>query len=110
MEKYILCKNNFGATFLRCLNNTKYSNKDVWQLLLTRVTIAKTEYRKAWNISRKILKLKWLTSRLTVVFAQSIETRFEVENEDVVGAAPTGDAPTTSEWSTNSLPTKARFI
>ena len=23
-----------------------------------------------------------------------------VENEDVVGAAPTGDAPTTSEWST----------
>ena len=24
----------------------------------------------------------------------------EVENEDVVGAAPTGDAPITSEWST----------
>ena len=24
----------------------------------------------------------------------------KVENEDVVGAAPTGDAPTTSEWST----------
>ena len=23
-----------------------------------------------------------------------------VENEDVIGAAPTGDAPTTSEWST----------
>ena len=31
---------------------------------------------------------------------QSIETRCNVENEDVVGAAPTGDAPTTSEWST----------
>ena len=24
----------------------------------------------------------------------------DVENEDVVGAAPVGDAPTTSEWST----------
>ena len=23
----------------------------------------------------------------------------QVENEDVIGAAPTGDAPTTSEWS-----------
>ena len=23
-----------------------------------------------------------------------------LENEDVVGVAPTGDAPTTSEWST----------
>ena len=33
-----------------------------------------------------------------------------VENEDVVGAAPTGDAPTTSEWSTKLLPTKVRLI
>ena len=33
-----------------------------------------------------------------------------VENEDVVGAAPTGDAPTTSGWSTNLLPTKVRLI
>ena len=32
----------------------------------------------------------------------------QVENEDVVGAAPTGDAPTTSDWST--LPTKVRLI
>ena len=40
----------------------------------------------------------------TVVFAQSIEARCSVENEDVVGAAPTGDAPTTSEWSTILLP------
>ena len=31
-------------------------------------------------------------------------------NEDVIGAAPTGDAPTTSEWSTNLLPTKMRLI
>ena len=33
-----------------------------------------------------------------------------VENEDVVGAAPAGDAPTTSEWSTILLPTKVRLI
>ena len=31
-------------------------------------------------------------------------------NEDVVGAAPTGDAPTTSEWSTILLHTKVRLI
>ena len=35
-----------------------------------------------------------------VIFAQSIEARCWVENEDEVGAVPTGDAPTTSEWST----------
>ena len=39
-----------------------------------------------------------------LVFAQSIEARCYVEDEDVVGAAPTGDAPTTSEWSTVLLP------
>ena len=33
-----------------------------------------------------------------------------MENEDVVGAAPTGDAPTTSEWSTILLPTKVQLI
>ena len=33
-----------------------------------------------------------------------------MENEDVVGAAPTGDAPTTSEWSTIKLPTKVHLI
>ena len=33
-----------------------------------------------------------------------------VENEDVVGAAPTGDAPTTSEWSTILMPTQVRLI
>ena len=34
----------------------------------------------------------------------------QVENKDVVGAAPTGDAPTASEWSTISLPTKVLLI
>ena len=33
-----------------------------------------------------------------------------VKYEDVVGAAPTGDAPTTSEWSTILLHTKVWLI
>ena len=33
----------------------------------------------------------------------------KVKNEDVVGTAPTGDVPTTSEWSTILLPTKVRL-
>ena len=33
-------------------------------------------------------------------FVQSIAARCYDENEDVVGAAPTGDAPPTAEWST----------
>ena len=51
-----------------------------------------------------------LAPALAVVFVQYIEVRCWVENEDVVGAAPTGDAPTTSEWSTIVLPTKVRLI
>ena len=47
---------------------------------------------------------------LAVASAKSIEPRGYVENEDVVGAAPTGDAPTTSEWSTVILSTKLRLI
>ena len=34
----------------------------------------------------------------------------EIENEDVVGAAPTGDAPSTSEWSTILFPNKVHLI
>ena len=47
---------------------------------------------------------------LAVVSTQSIEARCYVENEDVFGAAPTGAAPTTSEWSTILLPTKVCLI
>ena len=55
-------------------------------------------------------KLNWFSSRLAIVFAQSNKARCQVEIEDVVGAAPTGDAPTTSEWSTILLPTNVRLI
>ena len=55
--------------------------------------ISYTKYQN-WNVSHPV----------TVVSAQSIEAMCQVENEDVVGAAPTGDAPTTSEWSIILLP------
>ena len=44
-------------------------------------------------------KHKCFSPHLAVVFAPSIEARCYVENEDVVGAVPTGAAPTTFEWS-----------
>ena len=47
---------------------------------------------------------------LAAFFAKSLEAKCQVENEDVVGAAPAGDAPTTSEWSTMLLPTKVGLI
>ena len=49
--------------------------------------ISHTKFQN-WNVSRLVLQL--------VVFAQSIDAKYYVENEDVVGAAPTGDASTTS--------------
>ena len=55
-------------------------------------------------------KLKGLSSGIADVFAQPIEARCKVQNEDVVGVAPTGDAPTTSEWSTFLLPSKLSVI
>ena len=58
----------------------------------------------------QIPKLKRFSFRLAVVFAQSSEIRCWAENEDVVGTAPTGDAPTISEWSTILLPTRVRLI
>ena len=65
------------------------------------------EHRKTSNI--RCTKSLNLNVRLAVVFAQSIEARCKAENEDV-GAAPTGNALTTSEWSTILLPTKVQLI
>ena len=66
-------------------------------------------YRKTFCLSRTKSQ-KYFLSPVAVVFAQSIEARCQVENEDVVGAAPTGDAPTTSELSTILYPTKVRLM
>ena len=54
--------------------------------------------------------LKCFSSHLVIGFAQSIEAVCDVENEDVVEAAQSGDAPTTSEWSTILLLTKVCLI
>ena len=43
-----------------------------------------------WYKVHQIPKLKCLSPRLAVVFMQSVEARCKVENEDVVGATPTG--------------------
>ena len=68
-------------------------------------------YRKFCNIRHtKSQKLKWFSSCLAVVFAQCIEASCKVVNKDVVGAALTGNALTTSEWLTSPLPTKMRLI
>ena len=48
-------------------------------------------YRKTFNIRRtKSQNIKWFSSRPSVAWAQAIETRCLFQNEDVVGAAPTG--------------------
>ena len=71
-------------------------------------------YRKISNIRRtnslNVNDSHLVLPHLIVAFAQAIEARFKIGNEDVVGAAPTGDAPTTSEWSTILLLMKMRFI
>ena len=76
--------------------------QNVWQNL---------NHRKISNTRRiKSQNLNDFSSRLTIVFVQSIEASWYGENEDVVGAAPTGDAPTTYEWSTIWLSTKMLLI
>ena len=57
----------------------------------------------------QIPNFKCFLFRLAFVLVQSIEARYYAENEGVVGAVPTGDAPTTSEWSTILLPARVRL-
>ena len=45
----------------------------------------------------QIQKRKYFSPRLSIVFAQSTEARWSVENEDIFRAAPEGGAPITSE-------------
>ena len=67
----------------------------------------KRNYCQASNISHTKSQALNVPS---LVFAQTLEARFSVKNEDVVGTAPTVDAPTTSEWSAIVLPTKMRLM
>ena len=61
-------------------------------------------------MAHQIPKLQGFSSRLAGVFSQSIEAMYQVEIEDVAGAAPTTDDPPTFEWSTNLLPTNVRLV
>ena len=62
------------------------------------------------DISHQIPNFECLLSRLAVVFVQPIAAMYWVENKDVVGAAPTGDAQTTSECGTIFLTNRVRLI
>ena len=55
--------------------------------------------------THQIPTLKCSSSRLEMALAQSIE-----KNEDIVWAASSGDAPTTSAWWASLLPTQVRLI
>ena len=46
----------------------------------------------------------------SIALAQPIEGRYKFKNKDVIGAAPTGDVPTTPELSTIVLPIKVWLI
>ena len=82
-------------TFRQTIECNKYSNNSVINM----------------TYCHQIPKLKWFPCRFAVAFVQSIEAMCQVENEDVVGAVPTGDAATTSKWSTIAiLPTKVWLI
>ena len=60
--------------------------------------IGSNKYRQVSNIRRT--KSQYLKDSRTVLRLSLPNPLLPVENEDVVGAAPVGDAPTTSEWST----------
>ena len=63
-------------------------------------------YNRQTFKSHQIPKPKCFSFRLAAVLAQSIEVRCKADKEYIVGAAPTGDVPTISEWSTILLPTR----
>ena len=65
---------------------------------ISNISRTKSDYL---NVSRFILQLS---------LPNPLKPGVKVENEDVVGAAPTSDAPNTSEWSTISLPIEVRLV
>ena len=78
---------------------------DMYTLAAEMGIIRQKIYHQTSNIRRikyQILNVFHLVLQLSL--PQSTEAGCWVENEDVVGSVPTGGAPTTSEWSTISLP------
>ena len=90
------------------LENNRNVDRHLCDLFLLNEEIAlkKIIYHQTSNMRHQFPKLKCFSSCIVV----AIEARCLVENEDVVGAAPTGDAPTTSEWSTILLRAKVQLV
>ena len=83
----------------------------IWPLGISTVFQRPRIYRKIYNIRRtKSQKINYSRRVLQLSLPNSLKLGYLVENEDLVGAAPTGDAPTTSEWSLILLSTKMRLI
>ena len=103
-HRHWLRKLVWGLTFRACTSNYIHA---VW----TPCQTVGCNYRKISNIRRTIspnLNVSRLVLQLSL--RNPVKPGVKVENEDVVGAAPTGAAPTTSEWSTILVPTKVRVI
>ena len=66
-------------------------------------------YRQTSN-TRRIKFQNSNASRLVLQLSLPDPLKPCIKNEDVIGAAPTGGAPITSEWSTILLHTKVRLI
>ena len=102
---------NIDGLVQDCINTSALAMESLQSCTKPSIDIRDNIYRKTSNISHiKSPNLK--NSRIVlqlVVFAQSIEARCQVGNEDV-GAVPTGDAPTPSQWPTILLPTNVQLI
>ena len=70
--------------------------------------VVQLKYRTVSKVSRT--KSQDLNDSRLVLQLSLPNLKLGVGNEDVVGAAPTGDAPITSEWSRIQMPIKARLI
>ena len=86
----------YGFQILAHLNGTVWGKQTYRQ-------ISNIKYTKSqnFNVSRPGMQM---------YLPNLLKPGVGVENEDVVGAAPTGDAQTTSEWSTILLPTEVHLI
>ena len=105
-RKYLFTRSRIYS-HLMGLQVSDKNNGKVWTGTDRVVHLLLVVAHKISNIkAHQIPILKCFSFRLALVIAQFIEARCYVENEDVVGAVPTGNAPTTSEWSAIWLPTE----
>ena len=110
-QKYLEVVSNAVCNKAVCqVKDDGFELSTVWFSMVTGIDNS-NRYRQISNTScTKSKNLKRFSFHPAIIFAQSIEARCWIENEDVVGAAPTGDAPTTSEWSVILMPTKVHII